>query len=103
MVVASMPLLLTALAVVLLAPLAREYMDLRRTFGLSRAVALATTALVAPSFAVGVILALPLSGQPALQWAAIVCTTVVVYSVAARAIVSSATDAGTAPSRNTRG
>jgi hypothetical protein len=103
MVVAAMLLLLTALAVVILAPLAREYMDLRRTFGLSRVAALATTALVAPSFAVGVILALPLSAQPALQWVAIVCTTVVVYSMAARAIVSSATAAGTAPSRNTRG
>lgn len=97
-------LLLTALAVVLLlAPLAREYADLRRAFGLSRAAALGTTALVAPSFAVGVILALPLSARPALQWLAIVVTTILVYSAAARAIVSSASAAGTAPSRNTRG
>jgi hypothetical protein len=103
MVVSAMPLLLTALVVVVLAPLAREYLDLRRTFGLSRMAALGTTALVAPSFAVGVVLGLPLSAQPALQWVAIVCTTIVVYSLATRAIVSSATAAGTAPSRNTRG
>jgi hypothetical protein len=96
-------LLLTAIAVVVLTPLALEYSDLRRAFGLSRAAALGTTALVAPSFAVGVILALPLSAQPALQWLAIVVTTILVYSFAARAIVSSASAAGVAPSRNTRG
>jgi hypothetical protein len=96
-------LLLTALAVVVVAPLACEYADLRRGVGLSRVAALGTTTLVAPAFAVGLALSLPLRDQPALQWAAIVCTTLVVYSLAARAIVSSAVAAGTTPSRNTRG
>jgi Co/Zn/Cd efflux system component len=96
-------LLLTALAALVMVPLAREYADLRRTFGLTRAGALGTTALVIPSFAVGLVLALPLSAQPALHWTAIVCLTILVYSVATRAIVSSAATPGTAPSRNTRG
>src|SRR5688500_10195621 len=96
-------LLLAALALVVLVPLAREYVDLRRTSGLSRVGAFGTTALVLPSFAVGLVLSLPLAAQPALQWLAIVCATMVVYSVAARAIVSSASSAEPAPSRNTRG
>jgi hypothetical protein len=96
-------LLLSALAFVLIVPLAREYADLRRTYGLSRAGALGTTALVLPSFAVGLVLSLPLSAQPALQWLAIVCATIALYSIAARAIVSSASSVETAPSRSTRG
>ena len=96
-------LLLSALAAVVLAPLALEYADLRRAGGLSRTAALATTALVAPAFAIGLVLSQPLSAQPALHWTAIVTTTLLFYSVAARAIVSSASAAGTAPSRNTRG
>jgi hypothetical protein len=83
-------------------PLAREYADLRRTSGLSRAGALGTTALVVPSFTVGLVLSLPLSAQPALQWLTIVCATIAVYSLAARAIVSNASDVETAPSRSTR-
>jgi hypothetical protein len=96
-------LLLTALAVVVVVPLAGEYADLRRAFGLSRATALGTTALVIPSFAIGLALSQPLSERPALHWVAIVCTTLAVYSLTARAIVSSAATPDTAPSRNTRG
>jgi ABC-type nickel/cobalt efflux system permease component RcnA len=96
-------LLLIALSAVVLAPLAFEYADLRRACGLSRTAALGTTALVLPSFAVGWVLAQPLSVQPVLHWTGIVGATLLVYSVAARAIVSSASGAGTAPSRNTRG
>ena len=94
---------ISLLAILVLAPLAREYVDLRRSLGLSRSAAFGTTALVIPSFGVGLVLALPLSGQPILQWLATVTVTVLIYSVAARAIVSSASAAGTAPSRSTRG
>jgi hypothetical protein len=94
---------LIALASVLLLPLAWEYVDLRRAQGLSRGAAFGTTALVVPSFAVGIILTQPLTAEPMLHWVAIVGTTLVVYSVATRAIVSSASAAETAPSRNTRG
>jgi hypothetical protein len=94
---------ISLLAILVLAPLAREYVDLRRSLGLSRGAAFGTTALVVPSFVVGLVLALPLSGQPVLQWLATVTVTVLIYSVAARAIAANASAAGTAPSRNTRG
>lgn len=100
---AAVMLPVAALALVLLLPLAWEYVDLRRTHGLSRVWAFGTTALVIPAFAVGLFLALPLSAEPMLHWTAIVGTTLAVYSVATRAIVSSASAAGTAPSRSTRG
>jgi hypothetical protein len=91
------------LASVVLVPLAFEYADLRARFGLSRRVALATTALVFPAFAAATALSSPLSGHAVVQWTATVATTLVVYSLAARAIASSALAAGTAPSRSTRG
>ena len=91
------------LAAVVLVPLGREYADLRRTFGLGKIGAFATTALVLPSFAVATVLALPLDAHPVAQWVAIVATTFAVYSLATRAIVASASSAETAPSRTTRG
>jgi hypothetical protein len=96
-------LLATLLAGLIFVPLAREYGDLRRSFGLSRAAALATTSLVLPAFAVGLTLALPLESHPALQWLATVVGTLLIYSLATSAIAASASAAGTAPSRITRG
>jgi hypothetical protein len=96
-------LVVTLLAGIILIPLWLEYGDLRRSFGLSRVAAFATTSLVAPAFAVGLTLALPLQSRPALQWAATVAGTLAVYSLATRAIAASASAAGTAPSRSTRG
>jgi hypothetical protein len=95
----STMVVLAVLAAVVLAPLARECVDLRRSFGLSRLGALATTALVLPAFAVGLTLALPLQAWPALQWLATVFSTLVVYSLATSAIAASASRAATAPSR----
>jgi hypothetical protein len=95
--------MLTLLAGIVLIPLAREYVDLRRSFGLSRVAAFATTSLVLPAFAVGLTLALPLQSQPPLQWVATVLGTLAVYSLATRAIAASASPAETAPSRSTRG
>jgi uncharacterized membrane-anchored protein len=91
------------LAAVVFVPLGREYADLRRSFGLGRIGALATTALILPSFAVATVLALPLGAHPVAQWVAIVVTTFAAYSLATRAIVASASSAETAPSRSTRG
>ena len=96
-------LVVALLAGIVLIPLAREYGDLRRSFGLSRVAAFATTSLVVPSFVVGLTLALPLQSRPALQWVATVVGTLAVYSLATRAIAASASAAGTAPSRSTRG
>jgi hypothetical protein len=78
--------LLLALGAIVVVPLAWEYLDFRRSLGLSRLAALATTLLVAPSLAVGFVLALPLASRPGLQWAATVAFTVVVYSLATRAV-----------------
>jgi FtsH-binding integral membrane protein len=96
-------LVVALLAGIVLIPLAREYEDLRRSFGLSRMAAFATTSLVVPAFVVGLTLALPLQSRPALQWVATVVGTLAVYSLATRAIAASASAAGTAPSRSTRG
>jgi len=91
------------LAAIVLVPLGRECLDLRRSFGLSKFGAFATTALVLPAFAVATVMALPLAAHPLVQWSAIVLTTFGIYSLATRAIVASASSAETAPSRNTRG
>ncbi|HYY32303.1 MAG TPA: hypothetical protein VE693_01795 [Gaiellaceae bacterium] len=91
------------LASLVLVPLGFEYADLRSRFGLSRRVALAITALVFPAFAAAAALTSPLAGHAVAQWTATVAMTLVVYSLAARAIASSACAAGTAPSRRTRG
>lgn len=96
-------LVVALLAGIILVPLVSEYGDLRRSFGLSRVAALATTSLVVPAFVVGLTLALPLQSRPALQWVATVVGTLAVYSLATRAIAASASAAGTAPSRSTRG
>ena len=96
-------LVVALLAGIILVPLVSEYGDLRRSFGLSRVAAFATTSLVLPAFAVGLTLALPLQSRPALQWVATVVGTLAVYSLATRAIAASASAAGTAPSRSMRG
>jgi uncharacterized membrane-anchored protein len=90
---------LLLIGVIVMAPLAREYADLRRSFGLSRVGAVATTALVVPAFAVSTVVALPLAAHPVAQWLATVAATLVLYSLAARAIAASASRPATAPSR----
>ena len=94
---------LTVLAAIVLVPLGREYTDLRRSFGLGRIGAFATTALVVPAFAVATVMAQPLATHASAQWCAIVLATFALYSLATRAIVASASPAETAPSRTTRG
>jgi hypothetical protein len=94
---------LATLGAIVLVPLGREYADLRRSFGLSRVGAFATTALVLPAFAVATVMTQPLSAHTSAQWCAIVLVTFAIYSLATRAIVASASSAETAPSRNTRG
>jgi hypothetical protein len=86
--------MLLAIGAVVLVPLAREYADFRRSWGLGRVGALATTALVLPAFAVSFALSLPLASQPALQWAASVGATLVVYSLAVRAVENAVEPAG---------
>lgn len=78
--------MLLALGAVVLVPLGREYLDFRHSWGLGRAAALATTGLVVPALGVGVALSLPLASRPALQWTGTVVATVVVYSLAVRAV-----------------
>jgi uncharacterized membrane-anchored protein len=94
---------ITLLAGIIFVPLVREYRDLRRSFGLSRVAAFATTGLVLPAFGMATVMALPLATHPAAQWVANVAMTLVVYSAATRAIIASASRPETAPSRNTIG
>jgi hypothetical protein len=91
------------LAALVLAPLVREYGDLRRSFGLSRIASFATTGLVLPAFGVAAVMALPLTAHPKAQWVATVAMTLLVYSAATRAIVASASRPEMTPSRSTRG
>jgi hypothetical protein len=94
---------LLILAAIVLTPLVREWRDLRRSFGLSRITAFATTGLVVPAFGMATVTALPLAAHPAAQWVGTVVMTLVVYSAATRAIVASASRPAIAPSRSTRG
>ncbi|HEY7196925.1 MAG TPA: hypothetical protein VH306_07050 [Gaiellaceae bacterium] len=82
--------LLVLAAIVILAPLGREYADLRRSFRLGRIAALGTTLLVVPSLAIGFALALPLSSRPALQWTTTVVVALLSYSLFAAAVRSAA-------------
>ena len=93
-------LLLATLGAIVLVPLAREYVDLRAD-GIARAGALGTLALLFPALAVGLALTLPFASKPELQWGLTVMVTVVLYSVATRAILARASSAATAPSRRT--
>jgi hypothetical protein len=93
-------LLLGILGAIVLVPLAGEYADFRAS-GLARTAAVSTTLLLLPAFAVGLALALPLSGEPMAQWALTVVATVALYSAATRAILARASSAATAPSRRT--
>jgi uncharacterized membrane protein len=75
---------------VVLAPLGREYADLRRSSGFGRLSAFGTTLLVLPSIGVGFALALPLASRPALQWAVTVLAALLVYSASVAAVRSAA-------------
>jgi hypothetical protein len=99
----STVVVLLILSAIVLTPLVREWRDLRRSFGLSRITAFATTGLVVPAFGMATVTALPLAAHPAAQWVATVVMTLVVYSAATRAIVASASSPAIAPSRSTRG
>jgi hypothetical protein len=92
-------LVLLSIGIALAIPLAREYIDLRRGCGLARLPALATTALVLPAAAAGLVVTSPLASHPAAQWTATVLFALLAYSLAVRAIVARASSAATAPSR----
>jgi len=79
-------LALSALAAVVVVPLAREYADFRRSWGLGRTAALGLTAVVLPAVGVGIVVATPLAEWPLLQWGATVAAALGVYSLAVRAV-----------------
>jgi hypothetical protein len=75
---------------VVLVPLAREYTDFRRSWGLTRTGAFLTTFLVVPAFGLALAVALPLAATPAAHWGAIVVVTLVAYSVGTRVALAAA-------------
>jgi hypothetical protein len=77
-------------AALVLVPLAREYVDLRRSAGFGRIAALAATLLVLPSLAVGWIASSPLAAHPPIQWSATVVLALLVYSLGVAAVRSAA-------------
>ena len=92
-----LPLAIIAAAV--LVPLAREYADFRRTWGLTRSASLVTTLLVLPSLGVGLAVGVAVADSFAAQWTATVIATIVLYS-AATAAVRSALEPAPAPRRH---
>ena len=94
-------ILLALVGTVVVAPLAREYADLRQAWGLGRLAALATTLLVLPSLGIGLALSLPLAERPTLQWTAVVVVAIVVYSLAAAGVRATA-ERATAPELDRR-
>jgi len=75
-----------AVACIVLVPLAREYADFRRSWGLGRATALSVTGLVVPAVGVGVAAAAPLAAWPYVQWGVTVAAALLVYSLAVRGV-----------------
>lgn len=73
-------------ASLVLVPLAREYADFRRSWGLGPAAALGVTALVVPAVGVGIAAAAPLGAWPYAQWGITVAAALLVYSLAVRAV-----------------
>ena len=69
-----------------LVPLAREYADFRRSWGLGRAAALGITGLVVPAVGIGIAAAAPLAAWPYAQWGVTVAAALLVYSLAVRAV-----------------
>src|SRR5215210_6295924 len=86
--------ILSLVGLVVLAPLGREYADLRRSWGFGRMTAAGTTLLVIPSIGIGLALALPLASRPALQWAMTVLVALLAYPLSAAAVRSAASAAG---------
>lgn len=81
------------LAAAVFLPLAREYAEFRREWGLGPVASLLTTLLVLPALAIGLAVSLPLSQEPVLQWTTTVVVTVLTYSIAVSALRSAAASA----------
>ena len=94
-------LLLAVVVTVVVAPLAREYADLRRAWGFGRLAALATTLLVLPSLGVGLALSLPLAERPTLQWTVAVVVAIAIDSLAVAGVRATA-ERPTAPELDRR-
>ena len=94
-------IILAIVGTVVVAPLAREYADLRQASGFGRLAALATTLLVLPSLGIGLALSLPLVERPTLQWTAVVAVAIVVYSLAVAGVRATA-ERQTAPDLDRR-
>jgi hypothetical protein len=84
LIATAIPLGLVTLVVC--GPLVYEYVSLRRDLGLSHAAAAAAIVTLLPSLALGIAVALPLSGRPVLQWSVTVVATLTAYSVAVAAL-----------------
>jgi hypothetical protein len=75
-----------AVAGLVLVPLAREYADFRRAWGLGRAAALGVTGLVVPAVGIGVVVALPLAAWPYVHWGVTIAASLAAYSLAVSAV-----------------
>jgi hypothetical protein len=88
-VLSAVPLGIVAVAVV--APLAREYLEFRREWGLGPLGAALTALTLFPALALGLALSLPLAETPALRWLATIVLTIAAYSLATAALRAAVT------------
>jgi hypothetical protein len=79
---------------VVLAPLALEYADLRRSHGLGRTGALLTLGLLFPALGLGFAAGVALTARPTLQLTFTVAVTLIAYSAAAGGIIAAPRSAG---------
>ncbi len=89
---------LAVLAALVLVPLVREYLSYRREWGVGPLGALLTTFSLLPALALALVVAAPLSAEPAFQWLVTVVVTLLGYSLAAAAVRTRFTDAAQRPS-----
>jgi hypothetical protein len=75
---------IVALGVV--APLAREYVEFRRDWGLGRLGAALAALMLFPALGLALALSLPLAETPTLRWLATIVLTIAAYSAATAAV-----------------
>jgi hypothetical protein len=86
-------------AIVVGAPLAREYVEFRREWGLGRLRAALVSLSLFPSLGAGLALSVPLAEAPAIRWVATIVLTIAAYSLATAALRTAV--ATEAPRRST--
>jgi arginine exporter protein ArgO len=79
---------LAIVAVAVIGPLAREYVEFRREWGLGPLAAALASLTLFPALGFGLAVSAPLADTPAFQWLATIVVTIAAYSLATAALRS---------------